>query len=63
MKSLVIFLVLPRLTLLAASFLIYGAFLCTKVPEVGINNIISKAQRKKAQQSFQSVKVQRKSVI
>ena len=29
-------------------------------PEVGINNIISKAQRNKAQRSFQPVKAQRK---
>ena len=31
-----------------------------KLPEVGTNNIISKAQRNKAQQSFQTVKAQRK---
>ena len=31
-----------------------------KLPEVGTNNIISKAQRNKAQQSFQPVEAQRK---
>ena len=39
---------------------ICGDFSFQSQPEVGTNNIISKAQRNKAQRSFQPVKAQRK---